>query len=759
MTAKENKHLTYDANQLFDKNYYATSCGPDVYERSRTWLNFYSTVVEHIIRSIAPKTVFDAGCALGMIVEAFWDRGIEATGADISEFAIANVRADMREHCFVASLADPIAGRYDLVTCIEVLEHMPSAEASRAIEHISQASDTVIFSSSPYDFQEKTHINVRPPIDWIKQFGQHGLWPDLIYDASFILPHTMLLRRGQRPSDAAISVYIEKLRLLHMLAESKRTLGAAERKLLSVEQHSSHQHNDYHNKSSLLQSDLDAMAAQLAMAQHAHAQAIERLHIVNQQLTAIEGSATWRATSSVRSLASQVPPPIRRFGRRAARLCWWAITPHRTPARIQYLRERKIALANSISAPGLGKSYAASISGPDHSSRSVAKSSLTTADVVNRSLSDLRPLPVFSIARAVRPRITMVTDSIAADSFFGGVGTATILAALWAKRRGATLRISTLRAEPLRDNVANLLVSLGVLPPEHIEFCYTNISKTGRPIDLSKDDVFLTTSWWSTANVLSAVPHERVVYILQEDERMFYPHGDEQLRAYNTMRTPGLRRVVNTKLLYDHLIDTGITGLREHATWFEPAFPDSAYFPDRVQRQKRNFFFYARPNNARNLYLLGLETLNAAVEQGILKPDEWNIHFVGRDLPVMAFPGGMPITIIESLPWDKYVTMLRSMDLGLSLMLTPHPSYPPLDLAACGAVAVTNSYGLKQSLATYSDNLICAEPTVDALLEALRSGVSLVQNGPDRSANYERQGLKRSWEQSLASTLDWLEEV
>ncbi|GJE16947.1 class I SAM-dependent methyltransferase [Methylobacterium marchantiae] len=759
MTAKKNENLSHDDDQLFDQNYYATGCGPDAYERSAPWLNFYSTIVEHIIRSIAPKTVFDAGCALGMVVEAFWDRGIEAKGADISEFAIANVRADMREHCSVASLADPITGRYDLITCIEVLEHMPSAEATKAVEHISQATDTVMFSSSPYDFQEKTHVNVRPPIDWIKQFGQHGLWPDLIYDASFILPHTMLLRRGQQPSDAAISVYIEKLRLLHLLTESRRTLDAAERKFLAAEQSSSQQYTNYNNKISLLQSDFDALSAQLTTAQHAHAHAIERLHIVNERLAAIEGSTTWRATSSVRSLASQVSPPVRRFGRRAARLCWWAITPHRTPARIRYLRERRATRTSSIFAPASGKSHATNFSGSTHHSHSAAKPSLTTADVVNRSRLDLRPLPVFSIARSVRPRITMVTDSIAADSFFGGVGTATILAALWARRRGATLRISTLRAEPLRDNVANLLVSLGVLPPEHIEFCHTSLDKTGRPIDLSKEDIFLTTSWWSTMNVLSAVPRERVVYILQEDERMFYPHGDEQLRAYNTMKTPELRRVINTKLLYDHLNDTGVTGLREHATWFEPAFPDNAYFPDRVQRQKRNFFFYARPNNARNLYLLGLETLNAAVEQGILEPNEWNIHFIGRDLPLMTFPGGMPITIVESLPWDKYVAMLRSMDLGLSLMLTPHPSYPPLDLAACGAVAVTNSYGSKLSLSTYSDNLICAEPTVDALLEGLRSGVSLVKNGPDRTANYERQGLNRSWEQTMASTIDWLEEV
>ena len=151
-------------SETFDEEYFRSSCGPNPYERNDAWLSFFSSIVEQVVRSLSPRKVLDAGCALGMLVEAFWDRGIEADGIDVSTYAIANVRPDMREYCRVGSIADPLEGSYDLVTCIEVLEHMPAAEAEAAIRNLTAVTDTILFSSSPDDFDEPTHINVRPPL-------------------------------------------------------------------------------------------------------------------------------------------------------------------------------------------------------------------------------------------------------------------------------------------------------------------------------------------------------------------------------------------------------------------------------------------------------------------------------------------------------------------------------------------------------------------------------------------------------------------
>src|SRR5579883_1022111 len=121
----------------YDAEYYAHGCGPIPYERSPHWLNFFSGIAAELVRSLRPKRVFDAGCAWGFLVEAFWDLGVEAHGVDISAYAISNVRRDMQPFCRVGSLTEPIRVVYDLVTCIEVLEHMPAEEAQEAVRHMT----------------------------------------------------------------------------------------------------------------------------------------------------------------------------------------------------------------------------------------------------------------------------------------------------------------------------------------------------------------------------------------------------------------------------------------------------------------------------------------------------------------------------------------------------------------------------------------------------------------------------------------------
>jgi hypothetical protein len=100
--------------------------------------------------------------------------------------------------------------------------------------------------------------------------------------------------------------------------------------------------------------------------------------------------------------------------------------------------------------------------------------------------------------------------------------------------------------------------------------------------------------------------------------------------------------------------------------------------------------------------------------------------------------------------------LMRTADLGLALTYTPHPSYPPLDLAACGAIAVTNKFGAKTSLENYSRNIICSGLNLESLMEGLAEGALLAQDRPRRSANYQQNSMSRSWEASLKNALDFI---
>ena len=87
---------------------------------------------------------------------------------------------------------------YDLLTCIEVLEHLSPDEGQVAIKNIASKTRCILFSSTPHDdLAESTHVNVRPVIYWLQSFAEVGFYPDLRFDASFVSPQAFLLRKSR----------------------------------------------------------------------------------------------------------------------------------------------------------------------------------------------------------------------------------------------------------------------------------------------------------------------------------------------------------------------------------------------------------------------------------------------------------------------------------------------------------------------------------------------------------------------------------
>ena len=112
-----------EISTLYDEHYHKQYVG-SAYTHSDFWLGIFDRVAEQIVNRLAPRSVFDAGCAIGLLVETLRDRGVEAWGVDISEYAISQVRPDMRPYCSVGSVTTPLTRSYDLISCIEVLEHL-----------------------------------------------------------------------------------------------------------------------------------------------------------------------------------------------------------------------------------------------------------------------------------------------------------------------------------------------------------------------------------------------------------------------------------------------------------------------------------------------------------------------------------------------------------------------------------------------------------------------------------------------------------
>lgn len=382
------------------------------------------------------------------------------------------------------------------------------------------------------------------------------------------------------------------------------------------------------------------------------------------------------------------------------------------------------------------------------------KEQVSARELLSQRFSALTPLASYRLPSGQGRRVTVVTDSISPGSLFGGVGTALILATLLANRMGCNLRLIT-RTEPARESALDDLLSVyGLELQAEAEFVFSPCHETQRLVDYSEGDLFITTSWWTTVSTLGSIPARNVWYLLQEDERMFYPFGDDRRRCEAVLQRSDIRTIVNTRLLFEHLQSHGLEHLKSRGIWFEPAFPLQVYAPrPKKPGAKRTLVFYARPNNLRNLFYLGIEVLDAALSQGVINPDQWDIVLMGKDIPSFVFSDGTIPQKRENMGWAEYAALAAEVDLGLCLMDTPHPSYPPLDLAASGAVVVTNQHGNKQSLRAYSSNVLCAAASCEALVDALKEGMKLAVDSERRERNYAGNGLERDWQRSLEPVL------
>lgn len=182
----------------YNESYYQYYGGVGPYSRENAgWLTLFGSIAEQIIRRLKPRNTIEFGCAMGFLVESLRDRGVDARGADISEFAIDQVREDIKPYCTIRNILNANGGdRYDLVICMEVLEHLSPEDGERAIANLCALGDEVLFSSSPdSNHPDPTHQNVEPESYWIEAFSRHGFDPDQNADMTFVAPHALLFRR------------------------------------------------------------------------------------------------------------------------------------------------------------------------------------------------------------------------------------------------------------------------------------------------------------------------------------------------------------------------------------------------------------------------------------------------------------------------------------------------------------------------------------------------------------------------------------
>lgn len=349
---------------------------------------------------------------------------------------------------------------------------------------------------------------------------------------------------------------------------------------------------------------------------------------------------------------------------------------------------------------------------------------LPAASKDNYSLPFIFPLNVMACKEQGR-RINLLLPSIERRHVYGGIATALTLFEKIAPYFDKARLVIT--DSPGGDcDYANF---------KNYDLIFIN-DRQAKTLEVGPADLFIATAWWS-AYILQSVltwqqaeyakPQSYYFYLIQDFEPGFYAWSSLYALAETTYRTPHPTiALFNTE------------GLKQYFEVLGYQFFDSVAFNPPInrnllrgmkaaQRHSRRcpyqIIIYGRPSVDRNCFPLLIEAIR--IWRHIF-PNyrNWSIISAGEAHPDISLEDGLCIRAAGKLNLDDYQKLLYQSSVGLSMMISPHPSYPPLEMAAYGLEVVTNKFGNKD-LSHLSGNitsveLITPENIANALADACR---------------------------------------
>lgn len=361
----------------------------------------------------------------------------------------------------------------------------------------------------------------------------------------------------------------------------------------------------------------------------------------------------------------------------------------------------------------------------------------------------------------IHPRINVILPSLQLKDMSGGPNTALLLAALLAEQ-GEQIRLISCGVPGEMSELFQHMDKILKRPVKYDKIELVDAVDRTHETFIGVNDIFLATAWW-TAQIVKYAMRKTVcktfIYLIQDFEPILHNGSTFQARALETYSLSHIP-VINTRLLLDHLISEKAgcytnSEFAENALCFEPALDQNCFYPDQGKKEskhKRTLLFYARPTFAhRNLFEIGVVALKQAVASGAIDRENWEIWAMGEKLEPVDLGNGV---FLNPLPWmsfQDYTKRVRTADLLLSLMLSPHPSYPPLEMAASGKLVVTNSFSVKtpERLRQISPNIIVTPPTAEKVAIALTNAVSRINAGFPSYDPTGKIGLPANWDESM----------
>lgn len=228
----------------------------------------------------------------------------------------------------------------------------------------------------------------------------------------------------------------------------------------------------------------------------------------------------------------------------------------------------------------------------------------------------------------------------------------------------------------LKKLFPNLIFEVAIVSPKY-----------GSWNHLPNVDVAVCTFWMTAFSLAQFNNCKKKFYLLQDDERLFYPVGSESSLVEETYRLGflGLANSERIKEVYD-----AISG--GNALKYTPGINTTLLNVKEYQPKGKvvRIISYARPSVSRNMFeILNTVLSSIADELG----DHVDITFVGEDFSHFRYGTSSKIKILGNVANPSAIFKLyEDCDIGISLISTPTISYQQLDILSAGRclVAVKN---------------------------------------------------------------------
>lgn len=379
----------------------------------------------------------------------------------------------------------------------------------------------------------------------------------------------------------------------------------------------------------------------------------------------------------------------------------------------------------------------------------------------------------FTVTRddAATPRITLVLPLLQKGSDFGGTATGIdIFARLCvALRATGPFDVRVIISDVLAETDPSIVVSRAAkagltIVPGQIQLVRSRTAA----IPVRANEIFITYNWWTTLNFAQVRDAQAkafgqaprpMIWLMQDYEPAFMGFSSAHLLARSAYDTSDpLWGIINSSNLARYIEAVGHHPERTFV--FEPVMSDALRpYLERVptSTRRKRVLVYGRPTVERNCFPALIRGLKCWVRN---YPEfaDWEVISAGIEHDPVDLGGGRKLTSVGKLPLDAYAEMLLSCSAGVSLMASPHPSYPPLEMAHFGVRTVTNSYVCKD-LSTFHPNItsigsIAEAPLAAALAEACaKFGVPSSVEG---NAGYLRTDLYPFMEELRGAVLEAL---